>query len=661
MSSHMFESSAGSIGSSTPPTKLRVALLGPVEVSRKGTDVTLTPLELNLLVILAITPGVAVSTERLIDHLWGSRLPVAPRSRIQGIVSGLRRKIGDVVKTRYPGYLVDATRLERDLDECDRLVASASHTTSPAERVRLLTAAQECWRGEPLLGICTPGVAPERARLAEQRLSLLEARSEAELVLGNHRLLTGPLASAVAENPFREQLAGLYITALYRSNRQADALAVYHHLRERLADELGSDVCPELRELYAQILRGEGPVTEVVVAYDIPGDDPSSPWAADVHENVSPGPSRTRPAQLPAPDGLFLGRAPELQALGDVVALRTDVGAVAVVSGPGGLGKTALVVEWAHRASGDFPDGQIFLDLGADGPTPDDAVGAALVALGVAVVDVPSRLADRIGWYRTIVRDRRLLVIADNALSVEQVLTLVPPSRQSQLVVTTRLRLVSLAAHHAVREIVLDPLDGEVTTELLERIVGTERLAVPATAALVEWCGGWPLLVRHVGAKLASRPSQPVTSFVRELEACAATDAVLHGDSRSVEAALSGAHASLSPSAAGLFERLALHSGVICLHLAAVAAGTSIHRVRRLLDELAGVHLLVEGDSGEFRLHGVVARFGRRLACEEEWTAPTWGDPDAMTTGCLECRGALSLPAATVIGVPTDARVHVTV
>jgi DNA-binding SARP family transcriptional activator len=660
MSSYMFESSAGSIGSSTPPTTLRVALLGPVEVSRKGADVTLTPLELNLLVILAITPGVAVSTERLIDHLWGSRLPVAPRSRIQGIVSGLRRKIGDVVKTRYPGYLVDAARLERDLDECDRLVVAARESTSPDERVRLLTAAQECWRGDPLLGICTPGVAPERARLAEQRLSLLEARSEAELELGNHRLLTGLLASAVAENPFREQLAGLYITALYRSNRQADALAVYHHLRERLADELGSDVCAELRELYAQILRGEGPATEVV-AYDVPGDDPGASRAVEVHEGTAPGHSRTRPAQLPAPDGLFLGRAPELLALGDVVALQTDVGAVAVVSGPGGLGKTALVVEWAHRASTDFPDGQIFIDLGGDGPTPDEAVGAALVALGVAAADVPSGLTDRIGLYRTVVRDRRLLVVADNALSVEQVLALVPPSRHSQLVVTTRLRLVSLAAHHAVREIVLGPLEGEVTSELLERIVGTDRLAVPATPALVEWCGGWPLLVRHVGAKLASRPSQPVTSFVRELEVSAAGDAVLHGDPRSVEAALSEAHASLSPPAAGLFERLALHSGVICLHLAAVAAGTNVHRVRRLLDELADVHLLVEGDSGEFRLHDVVARFGRRLACEEEWTAPTWGDANAMTTGCLECSAALTVPAATVIVAHTASRVPVTV
>ncbi len=253
----MSDTSVGSLGSTTCANPLHISLLGPVEVFVQDTDVTLSPLELNLLVLLAVRPGVAVSTERLVDHLWGSDLPVAPRSRVQGLVSGLRRKIGDVVKTRYPGYLIDPARIERDVDECDRLVAAARQTTSPTERAGLLRAALDVWRGEPLVGVSTPGVAPERARLVEQRLSLLEGWSEAELGLGNHRSLTSLLAPAVAENPFREQLTGLYIAALYRSHRQADALAVYHELRERLADELGSDVCVELRELYARILRGE--------------------------------------------------------------------------------------------------------------------------------------------------------------------------------------------------------------------------------------------------------------------------------------------------------------------------------------------------------------------------------------------------------------------
>ncbi len=663
----MYDTQVGSVGSPTCASTMHIALLGPVEVSVQGTDVTLSPLELNLLVLLAVRPGVAVSTERLVDHLWGSDLPVAPRSRVQGLVSGLRRKIGDVVKTRYPGYLIDPARLERDIDECDGRVAAARQTTSPTERAGLLRAALDVWRGEPLVGVSTPGVAPERARLTEQRLSLLEGWSEAELALGNHRSLTGLLAPAVAENPFREQLAGLYIAALYRSNRQADALAVYHELRERLADELGSDVCVELRELYAQILRGEELSLEVVSGEL--GDDVGDPFP-DHADGTAPG-HVVRPAQLPAPDGLFLGRAAELQALGDVVARRLrgtadagpEAGAdeVAVVSGPGGLGKTALVVEWAHRVASDFSDGQLFLDLGGEDAGPDDAVGTALLALGVASGDVPPGLNDRIGLYRTVVRDRRLLVVADNAASVEQVLALVPPGRGSQLVVTTRRRLVSLATHHSVRELMLEPLDAALSTQLLQRILGPERLAdSTSAAALVEWCGGWPLLIRHVGATLAFRPSQPVTAFVGELEGTAG-DAVLHGDPRSVDAALSSVHALLSPAAARLFERLALHSGEICLHLAAVAAGTSVHRVRGLLDELVGVHLLVESRSGEFCLHGVVARFGLRLACEQEWTTPTWGDADAVTSGCLECHRSLAVTAVRGLDVVSPARTPVPV
>jgi hypothetical protein len=134
-----------------------------------------------------------------------------------------------------------------------------------------------------------------------------------------------------------------------------------------------------------------------------------------------------------------------------------------------------------------------------------------------------------------------------------------------------------------------------------------------------------------------------VTAYVAELESMPC-DAVLHDDPRSVDSALASVHALLTPGAARLFERLALHSGTICQHLAAVAAGTSVHRVRGLLDELVAHHLLVESRSGEFALHEVVARFGRRLACEQEWTTPTWGDPGAVSTGCLECCGALPVP-----------------
>ncbi len=582
---------------------MRVDLLGPVRVACEDRDVLLSPLELNLLVVLALSPGVAVSTERLVDDLWGSRLPIAPRTRVQALVSGLRRKVGDVVRTRYPGYELDRDRLVRDVDEHERLVAAARQAACADERLRLLSAAQDLWRGDPLDGISTPGVAPERTRLCEQRLALLLARGEAELAAGHHREVVGLLAPAVAEHPLAEQLAGLYMTALYRSSRQADALAVYDVVRTQLADELGTDVCPELQAVHARILRGEEPP-----AY---ADGSIGPVPPSYDEPV--------PAQLPAADGLFVGREPELAEL-DAAGRH-----VVLVSGPGGLGKTALVVAWAHRVVSDFPDGQLFLDLG-DRPT-DDVLGAALAALGVPSARQPEGTGERIGLYRTLTHDRRLLVVADDAGSVEQLLALVPSGADARLVATTRRRLVMLSAHHEVREVLLQPLDECASLSLLGRVVGVERLAREDSADLVTWCAGWPLLLRHAAATLALRPGQAMATLAEEL-AFGAGD-----DPHSVDGALSVAYGWLSPDAARLFERLGLVTGEFCLHAAALAAGTTTHRARVLIDELAGAHLLEDDGAGGFRYDAVVGRYARRLAAAHEWTLAGWG-PDL---GCAEC------------------------
>ena len=567
-------------------TPLRVDLLGPVVVTRAYDDIVLSPMELNLLVVLALTPGVAVSTDRLVDDLWGDRLPAAPRTRLQGLVSGLRRKVGDLVRTRYPGYELDRDLLVRDVDEHDRLVAAAAQAASVDERLRLLCEAQALWRGQPLDGVSTPGVAPERTRLCEQRLALLVARGEAELAAGHHRELVGLLAPAVAEHPLAEQLAGLYITALYRSNRQADALAAYELIRTRLADELGADTCPELQELHARILRGEA----------LPTAD----------ERV---PDELVPAQLPAPDGLFVGREPELA---ELAASGHDL---VLVSGPGGLGKTALVVAWAHRAAADYPDGQLFLHLG-DRST-DDVLATALTALGVPTSRQPQGTGERIGLYRTLTHDRKLLVVADDAGSVEQLLALVPSGPRTRLVATTRRRLVMLSAHHAVREVLLRPLDVTASLALLGRVVGERRLALEDPTGLVAWCGGWPLLLRHAAVTLALRPSQSMDALAEEL-----AEELASGP---VEGALAAAYGWLSPDAARLFERLGLVTGEFCLHAAAIAAGTTSHRARRLLDELAGAHLVDEAVAGEFRYDAVVGRYARRLAAAHECTPAGWG------------------------------------
>ncbi|HZM76040.1 MAG TPA: BTAD domain-containing putative transcriptional regulator, partial [Candidatus Limnocylindrales bacterium] len=459
---------------------LEVNLLGPTEVRSSGKALSLSPLECNLLAVLALVKGTVVSTERIISCLWGDRHPAAPRSRVQGLISSLRRKVGDALVTRHPGYFLDLKATMVDIDKCQDLARQARLAESPAEIAQWFRRALALWRGEPLDGICAPGVEGDRIRLSELHLALLEERIAADLDVGNHAELVAELAAVVSTHPLRERLAGQFMVALYRCNRRADALKAYQALRERLADELGSDPCADLRNLHAAILRGDQVYQPFVAA----------PALEAVVE--------MRPAQLPASVGHFTGRDKDLAALTQA-SRQANEPQVIVVSGAGGLGKTALVVQWAHSVSAQFPDGQIFVDLHGHGPdrvVAAAALAAALVALGVAKDDVPASVDECAVLYRTLISGRRVLIVADNAQSVDQLIPLVPPTALSQLVATSRRRLAALAARHAVQVLPLEPLSPEATHDLLARIVGSQRLRGPAAAEVVRWCGGWPLAIR---------------------------------------------------------------------------------------------------------------------------------------------------------------------
>lgn len=575
---------------------------------------SLSPLERNLLAVLALSKGTVISTDRIIDCLWADRLPAAPRSRVQGLISSLRRKLGDALVTRHPGYLIDTQDTIIDLDQCEDLAQQARQAGSPSTVARYLRQALGLWRGEPLDGVSAPGIEFDRVRLAELRVSLLEERFNADLDLGRHAEVVGEIAATFAAHPLRERLAGQLMLALYRCNRQAEALKVFHNVRQRLADELGSDPCPDLRNLHAMILRGDpmplpldsGTTTTVTVTSE----------ASAVVTIEANGP---RPAQLPASVGHFTGRDVELASLTLAVERSTDEPSVLLVCGAGGIGKTALVVRWAHSVAERYPDGQIFVDLHGQEPdstlTPGDALGAALSALGVARAQVPAATDERAALYRTLISGRRMLIVADDAASLEQVLALVPPTATSQLVVSSRSRLHALAAHHAVQVLPVEPLSPDATTDLLARIVGAQRMREPGASTIVSWCGGWPLVTRLVGAKLAARPWQPLTNFVDELPYIA--DQILDDDSRSLREALERAYASLSPAAAHLFVRLCLGtSSLVSLYDPLGADLPVVRRVRRLFEELIAANLFVEVGEDRYRVHDVVRRFARRCGAD---------------------------------------------
>lgn len=627
---------------------LDISLLGPTEVRVSGISVSLSPLERNLLAVLALGKGQVISTEKIIDRLWGERHPASPRSRVQGLISSLRRKVGDVLVTRYPGYLLQTAGTAVDLDECEDLARRARQASRVDEVAGYLQQALGLWRGEPLDGVSAPGIEFDRVRLTELRMGLSEERFAADLELGHHAELVAPLAAAVAAHPLRERLAGQLMVALYRCNRQADALKVYQTLRERLAEELGSDPCADLRTLHAMILRGEAiplavdaePSSTPLVDHLLPAADtafvltvapPAATAVAVVHpvpaaqlgntgHAADPAePAELKPAQLPASVGHFTGRDAELAALGRALSRPTDEPRVLMVSGPGGIGKSALIIRWCHSVADQYPDGQIYVDLHGRVPRETlsgrSALGVALGALGVTRQDIPDTTDERAALYRTLLSGRRVLLVADDASGLDQLLALVPPTTASQLVVASRRRLIALATHHAVQAFYLEPLSPHATLELLERMVGRQRLREPAAEKLVQWCGGWPLAVRLAGTRLVARPWQSLASFVDELDD--GDDLMVDGDERSVHDALVSAHRTLSPAAAYLFGRLGRHpSSTLSLQQVSTGGAVAMRRVRRLLDELVAAHLIAEAGPDRYRIHDLVRRFAKECGAE---------------------------------------------
>jgi DNA-binding SARP family transcriptional activator len=234
-------------------------ILGPLEVETEDGLLALGGQKQRaLLGFLVLHAGSVVSTDRLLDQLWGEQLPRTATTSLQNHISQLRKLLGaTAVVTRSPGYALDVTAEQVDSLRFEQMVGSA-RALPPDERAEHLRAALTLWRGSPFADLAFEAFAQnEIRRLEELRLEALEARLDAELELGLGAELVPELESLVAEYPLRENLRRELMLALYRSGRQADALEAYHAARTRLGEELGIDPSPALQRLYGSILRQE--------------------------------------------------------------------------------------------------------------------------------------------------------------------------------------------------------------------------------------------------------------------------------------------------------------------------------------------------------------------------------------------------------------------
>ena len=604
---------------------MRVRLLGPLDVVVGGAVRPVPGLRRKaILAVLSLHAGEVVSTDRLADIVWDGCPPSTPVNTLQSHVSHLRTVLGRkaAILARPPGYVLDAGDEGTDVRLAGRLLRQASLAPGPADasdpsRIRELREALALWRGRPLADLAgIPWLEDQAHRLDLLREQIRHALAEARLAAGEHAQLLPDLDQMAADHPLDERIHGQLMLALYRSGRQADALAAYRRLRITLNEQLGIDPGQALRDLETAILRQDvslslDPPTAVAVASRPPGTG-----AAPV------------PAQLPPAPAGFAGRDAALAGLDAMLpaADRETTGAgavIAAITGTAGVGKTALAVHWAYRARERFPDGQLYADLRGFDPTgpvmdPGQALRWFLGALGVPPERVPDGRDAKAGLYRSLLDSRRVLVVLDNARDAEQVRPLLPGSSGSMVLVTSRNQLTGLIAAEGARPHGLDLLTVPEAHDLLARRLGTCRVAAERQAAeeIIASCARLPLALTIAAARAAERPSFPLTVIAAGLRDSAVLDPFDGGDLPvGLRAAFSCSYRALSTDAARLFRLLALHPGQdISLAAAASLLGAPPGQARKLLAELARAHLLGEHSPGRYACHELLRAYAAELA-----------------------------------------------
>lgn len=338
------------------------------------------------------------------------------------------------------------------------------------------------------------------------------------------------------------------------------------------------------------------------------------------------------PRQLPADIHVFVNRVDELARLNAVLpAADGDPFAVSVqiVAGTAGGGKTSLVLHWAHQVKHHFPDGQLFINLRGYDPrepvTAEAALRRFLLALGVAATDVPQDVDDAAALYRSLVDSRRLLILLDNAATVSQVRPLLPGGGNSLVVVTSRNRLGGLAVRDGAHRITLGTLPDREAVALLRAVTRDYRPDgnEDDLAELAQQCARLPLALRIAAERAASNPHLRIDELIGELrDESALWDALSTGiddDAEAVRPVFAWSYRALAPPSARLFRLLGLHPGAeFSLSAAAALGGLAPSRVRQLLDDLVGCHLLEQPAPGWFQFHDLLRAYATDLVRTEE-------------------------------------------
>ncbi|WP_316529509.1 AfsR/SARP family transcriptional regulator [Kitasatospora brasiliensis] len=565
----------------------------------------------SLLAMLLLNPGAPVTVERLTEALWDEDPPRHSRTVIHNHVSALRALLtthdapaagielvtaGGAYQLRTPDAAVDTTRFEH--------LTARARTQSDTQAAATLRQALALWHGPALAGT-TAGLPLRCAAraLEEQRLTATADLARAHSRLGDHGTAAHLLHTEATANPLREPLVADLIHALGRAGRRSEALDWFHRTRKALAEELGIDPGPELTQAYDHLLRTGTPTPRPAPAPQ-PGHPatpvrPPTPW---------PFPRRPRG---------FAGRQDELDALDRATA---TPGAVAVLTGGAGVGKTTLAVYWAHHRRQDFPDGRLFVDLCGHSPLPERDTAAVLrellLALGLPAEQMPATPEAMAARYRELTATRRMLIVLDNARRSEQVRPLLPDGDHCVTLVTSRDRLGGLVASDAARPVPLAELSSPQAVTLLAATLGPDLVAAEPEAAerLTRLCDGLPLALRLAAARLATGPARDLAALADELADEQDRLDLLDVEDTSVAAALALTVQHLSEDARRTFRRLGAHTGTtLDSRTAAALAGCRPDQAADALAQLATAHLIVQIGRDAYTLHDLVRLYARSL------------------------------------------------
>jgi DNA-binding SARP family transcriptional activator/tetratricopeptide (TPR) repeat protein len=573
-------------------------LLGPLEVTLDGRRVAppTRTRERCLLAVLLMNVGRTVSASELIQCAWDDEDP--PEGTFRSYLAHVRTFLADPEGGNHLAREKGGYRLLVDPDSVDlhrfrRLqerATSAARTGSADEAVALLCEAEALWRGPALGGLTGRWVSAIQASLEEERLACIKKRAGLELDLGRHAELAGELRRLSAQYPLDEVLVAFEMTALYRSGRQVDALALYRQARQRLRAQ-GIEPGPELAELQQSILR----------------QDLQPPRLSPHRRGAAP----EQPAPIPAPAGAFVGRVEEIRVL---TSITPEAPQIRLITGMPGAGKTRLAVEAALRLTDRYPDGQLFLEFHAHqaGAAPlatDEALRRLLEMAGVVLPRAPQGGRQLTALWQRELEASRMIVILDDVPDATTVSPLLPRAGSSAVLITARHHLPAVAG---ASTFTLSELSELEAIRLFTLTAGTTSTDDPdAVAQVVRALGCLPLAVTLAASRLRQDggPST-ATELLADIIDSGLLPAVDGAAGEQLLSSLEASYGALPGEQQRFFRLLGMSPCVtFTADSAAAIAGVPIPQAREMTEALLGRHLVEHAAGDRIRLHDLLRSY----------------------------------------------------